>query len=46
MLTLKCGYFLLAFPHDAHMPCVCDGAPEYFHKIIAKIALPERQEEN
>ena len=38
-LTLEPGYFLIAFPDDAHAPSMTDGEPETYDKIVAKIFL-------
>ncbi len=38
-LTLKPGFFMIAFPQDAHMPCGCRDAPAFLLKLIAKIRL-------
>lgn len=39
LVTLEQGYFMITFPDDAHMPCVCVGEPEPLGKMIAKIKL-------
>jgi YhcH/YjgK/YiaL family protein len=36
-LVLKRGDFLIVFPGEAHMPCVCDGEPGSLNKLVAKI---------
>lgn len=38
-ITLSPGYFMIAFPDDAHMPCVCNIEPASLGKMIAKIKL-------
>lgn len=38
-LTLKSGFFMIAFPQDAHMPCGCGEEPAFLLKLIAKIRL-------
>lgn len=38
-LTLKPGFFMIAFPQDAHMPCGCGDEPAFLLKLIAKIRL-------
>jgi len=38
-ITLLPGYFLIALPDDAHMPCVCVDTPAPFGKMIAKVKL-------
>lgn len=37
LLTLEKGCFMIAFPDDAHMPCVCTESPAQLGKMIAKI---------
>ena len=39
LITLKPGYFMVTLPDDAHMPCICDGAPAPLGKMIAKVKL-------
>lgn len=39
LVTLLPGYFMITFPDDAHMPCVCDGECAPLGKMIAKIEL-------
>lgn len=36
---LKCGYFSILYPHEAHMPAVFLDKPEYVKKIIIKIKI-------
>lgn len=38
-ITLTKGYFMIAFPDDAHMPCVINENPELCHKLIAKVLI-------
>ncbi len=38
-LMLETGYFMITFPSDAHMPCICVGAPDVLGKMIAKIEI-------
>ena len=40
-ITLLPGYFLIAFPEDGHMPCVCVDEPEPIAKMIAKIEVKQ-----
>lgn len=35
-ITLDKGYFLIAYPQDAHMPCIAPGEPAPLGKMIAK----------
>lgn len=35
-ITLRPGYFLIALPQDAHMPCIAPGEPAQIGKMIAK----------
>lgn len=39
LITLYPGYFMIAFPDDAHMPCVCVDEPATLGKMIAKIRV-------
>lgn len=39
LITLRGGYFMIAFPDDAHMPCVCAGEPLAISKLIAKVRV-------
>jgi len=39
LVTLLPGYFMITFPDDAHMPCVCDGECAPLGKMVAKIKL-------
>ena len=35
-ITLNAGYFLIALPQDAHMPCIAPAEPAPLGKMIAK----------
>lgn len=37
VLTLEKGDFMITFPQDAHMPCICKEKPVKLGKMIAKI---------
>ena len=39
LVTLRKGYFMITFPEDAHMPCVCLDEPAELGKMIAKIKM-------
>ncbi|MBR6411407.1 MAG: YhcH/YjgK/YiaL family protein [Clostridia bacterium] len=39
LITLNPGDFMITLPQDAHMPCVCVGAPAPLGKLIAKIKM-------
>lgn len=39
LVLLRPGYFLIALPQDAHMPCVAPAAPAPLGKMIAKIRI-------
>ncbi len=39
LLTLRPGYFMIAFPQDGHLPTVCGDRPSFLLKLIAKIRL-------
>ena len=41
LLTLRQGWFMVAFPNDGHKPCVCEESPRPYTKLIAKIRLME-----
>lgn len=34
-----CGYFLLLYPQDAHMPQLCVDVPEQIKKVTIKIKI-------
>jgi len=41
ILTLEPGMFAVFFPHDAHMPMLCEagGSPKQVRKIVVKIPV-------
>jgi YhcH/YjgK/YiaL family protein len=38
---LNPGSFVVCFPHEAHMPLVCENGPRRIKKIVMKIEVPE-----
>ena len=36
-LSLKAHMFAIFFPHDAHMPCIAEGAPAPVRKVVVKV---------
>lgn len=46
LVPLAAKQFMILFPQDAHMPCVCCGEAQDVIKIILKIRVPDRGEED
>lgn len=38
-IKAKEGDFLIFFPSDAHMPCICTDVPKYLKKAVVKIRV-------